>query len=63
MRVHPLDVLDPLTRQRGQTQPHRHHDLAVDHEVELDEEVVVLADRAVDDVLDRDDARVGDDRR
>ncbi len=58
MRVHPLDVFEPLSRQRGQTQPHRHHDLAMDHEVELDEEIVVLADRAVDDVLDRYDAGI-----
>ena len=59
MRVHALDVLDPLTGESGETEPDRHHDLAADHEVVLDQEVVVLADRAVDHVLDRDDARVG----
>src|SRR4029077_11531625 len=57
--VDPLDVVDPLPRQRGQTQTDRHDHLATDDEVELDEQVVVLADRAVDDVLDRYDAGRG----
>ena len=45
--------------QRGEAQPDRHDDLAADREVVLDQEVVVLADRAVDDVLDGDDAGRG----
>ena len=59
VRVDPLDVVDPLARQRGQAQADRHDDLGADDEVELEQEVVVLADRAVDDVLDGHDARDG----
>ena len=55
VRVHALDVLEPLARERGEAQPHGDDDLAGDGQVVLDEQVVVLADRAVDDVLDRHD--------
>ena len=57
MRVDALDVVEPLAGQRREAQPHGDDDLADDGEVVLDEQVVVLADRAVDDVLDRHDAR------
>ena len=40
----------------SQAQPDRDDDLAADDQVVLHEEVVVLADRAVDDVLDGHDA-------
>ena len=56
MRVDPLDVVDPLAGERGQAQADRHDDFAADDEVEFEEEVVVLADGAVDDVLDGYDA-------
>ena len=45
--------------QRREAEPDRHDDLAADLQVVLEQQVVVLADRAVDDVLDRDDAGVG----
>ena len=51
-----LDVLDPLAGQGRQRQPDRHDHLPADGQVELEQEVVVLADRTVDDVLDGDDA-------
>ena len=56
VRVDPLDVLDPLAGQRGEAEAHRDDDLAADDEIVLEQQVVVLADRAVDDVLDRHDA-------
>ena len=56
VRVDPLDVVEPLAGQRSEAQPDRDDDLAADHEVVLEQQVVVLADGAVDDVLDRDDA-------
>ena len=59
VRVDALDVLEPLAGQRREAQADRHDDLARDLEVVLDEQVVVLADGAVDDVLDRDDAGRG----
>ena len=59
MRVDPLDVVEALAGQGGQAQPDRHDDLAADLEVVLEQQVVVLADGAVDDVLDRDDAGRG----
>ena len=63
VRVDALDVLEPLAGERGEAQPHGHDDLAGDRQVVLDEQVVVLADRAVDDVLDRHDAGGGITRR
>ena len=59
MRVDPLDGLQPLAGQRRKAQVDRDHDLAPDLEGELEEQVVVLADRAVDEVLDGDDAGGG----
>ena len=56
VRVHPLDVLDPLAGERGEAERDGDHDLAPDLQVELEQQVVVLADRAVDDVLDGDHA-------
>ena len=53
VRVDPLDVLEPLAGQRREAEADRHDDLAADDEVVLEQQVVVLADRAVDDVLDR----------
>ena len=59
MRVDPLDVVERLAGQRGETERDRDDDLTADLQVVLEQEVVVLADRAVDDVLDRDDAGGG----
>ena len=59
VRVDPLDRLEPLARQRREAQVDRDHDLAADLERELEEQVVVLAHRAVDEVLDGDDAGGG----
>ena len=59
VRVDPLDGLEPLAGQRRKAQVDRDHDLAPDLEGELEEQVVVLADRAVDQVLDGDDAGGG----
>ena len=56
MRIDPLDAIDPLARQGRETEADRDDHLAPDDEVVLEEEVVVLADGAVDDVLDRHDA-------
>jgi hypothetical protein len=56
VRVHPLDVLDALSGQGREAEPDRHNHLARDADVVLDQQVVVLADGAVDDVLDGDDA-------
>ena len=56
VRVDALDVVERLAGQRGEAEADRDDDLAADLEVVLEEQVVVLADRAVDDVLDRDDA-------
>ena len=59
VRVDPLDPLDRLARERGEAEPDGHDDLADDLQLVLEEQVVVLADRAVDHVLDRDDPGVG----
>ena len=59
MGVDPLDVIDALARQGREAQLDGHDDLAGDREVVFDQEVVVLSDRAMDDVLDRDDAGYG----
>ncbi len=56
VRVDPLDVLETLAGQRREAEPDRDDDLAADLQVVLQQQVVVLADGAVDDVLDRDDA-------
>ena len=56
MRVDPLDPVQPLAGQGGQAQPDRDDDLGAKLQVVLEEQVVVLADRPVDAVLDRDDA-------
>ena len=53
VRVDALDVVDPLTGQRREAEADRHDDLAADDQVVLEQQVVVLADGAVDDVLDR----------
>ena len=63
VRVDALDVVEPLSGERGEAERDRHDDLAADREVVLEQQVVVLADRAVDDVLDRDDAGGGGTRR
>ena len=59
VRVDALDVVEPLAGERGEAERDRHDDLAADLEIVLEQQVVVLADRAVDDVLDRDDAGRG----
>ena len=61
VRVDPLDRVEPLAGQGGEAQADRHDDLGPDDEIVLEQQVVVLAHRAVDDVLDRDHA--GDRRR
>jgi hypothetical protein len=58
-RVDALDGVEPLARQREQGQAHGHRDLAGDREVELVQQVQVLADGPQQGALDRDDARVG----
>ena len=50
--VDALDRLEALTGQGGEAQVDRHDDLADDDEVVLEEQVVRLPDRALDDVLD-----------
>ena len=50
--VDALDRLEALARQRGEAQVDRHDDLADDDEVVLEEQVVGLPDRPLDDVLD-----------
>ena len=56
MGVDALDLVDRLSGQRRETELDRHDDLADDDEVVLEQQVVVLADRPVDEVLDRQDA-------
>ena len=55
VRVDPVDLVEPLAGQGGEAQPDRDDDLGPKLEIVLEEQVVVLADRAVDAVLDRDD--------
>jgi hypothetical protein len=63
VRVDAFDVLETLPGKGRQAERDRHDDLAADLELVLEQQVVVLADRAVDDVLDRDHAGGGVARR
>ena len=55
MRVDTLDVLEPVTGQPRQTEPHGHDDLTDDRGLGLEQQVVDLPHATSDDVLDGQD--------